>query len=71
MKPNSYNSFDEIDNQLKIISLQKQIYKQHIKLNLKSSKASFSVNSIKSEVKNALQIKLLEFVKTNLIKKLR
>lgn len=71
MMPNSYNSFDDIDNQLKIISLHKQIYKQQIKLNLKSSKASFSASHIKSEVKNTLQVKLLEFITTNLIKKFR
>ena len=71
MIPNSYNSFEDIDNQLKIISLQKQIYKQQIKQNLRSSKASFSATSIKSEVKNTLQIKLLEFITTNLIKKFR
>lgn len=68
MIPNSYNSFEDIDNQLKIISLQKQIYKQQIKQNLRSSKASFSTTSIKSEVKNTLQVKLLEFITTNLIK---
>ncbi|QCE40465.1 DUF6327 family protein [Psychroserpens sp. NJDZ02] len=71
MIPNSYNSFEDIDNQLKIISLQKQIYKQQIKQHLRSSKASFSATSIKSEVKNTLQIKLLEFITTNLIKKFR
>ena len=68
MIPNSYNSFEDIDNQLKIISLQKQIYKQQIKQNFRSSKASFSTTSIKSEVKNTLQVKLLEFITTNLIK---
>ncbi|WP_090837611.1 MULTISPECIES: DUF6327 family protein [Olleya] len=71
MMPNSYNSFEDIDNQLKIISLQKQIYKQQIKLNLKSTKSSFSATSIKSEVKNTLQVKLLEYITTNLIKKFR
>ena len=68
MIPNSYNSFEDIDNQLKIISLQKQIYKQQIKQNLRSSKASFSTTSIKSEIKNTLQVKLLEFITTKLIK---
>ncbi|AUC75413.1 DUF6327 family protein [Olleya sp. Bg11-27] len=71
MIPNSYNSFEDIDNQLKIISLQKQIYKQQIKQNLRSSKASFSTTSIKSEVKNTLQVKLLEFITAKLIKKFR
>ncbi|QRM90802.1 hypothetical protein FG167_16655 [Lacinutrix sp. WUR7] len=71
MIPNSYNSFDEIDNQLKILSLQKQIYKQHIKLNLKSSKDSLSATTIKNEVKVALQEQLLTFIMNSLIKKFR
>tara|TARA_R110000751_G_scaffold53123_4_gene115336 strand:- start:119 stop:334 length:216 start_codon:yes stop_codon:yes gene_type:complete len=71
MMPNNYNSFDEIDNQLKILSLQKQIYKEHIKLNIKSSKNSLSAINIKSEFKSALQEQVLTFIINNLIKKFK
>jgi hypothetical protein len=71
MIPNSYNSFDEIDNQLKILSLQKQIYKEHIKRNVKTAKDSFSATTIKKEVKVALQEQLLTFIMNSLIKKFR
>ena len=33
-----YNSFEEIDNQLKILKLQREINKESLKLNLKHSK---------------------------------
>ena len=71
MIPNSYNSFDEIDNQLKILSLQKQIYKEHIKQNVKNAKYSFSVTSIKKEVKVTLQEQLLSYIINSWIKKFR
>jgi len=71
MIPNNYNSFEEIDHQLKILSLQKQIYKERIKLNLKSSKNSFSITNLKNEFKGILQEKLLTFITTNLIKKFK
>ena len=71
MIPNNYNSFDEIDHQLKILSLQKQIYKERIKLNLKSSKNSFRTTNLKNEFKGILKDRLLTFITTNLIKKFR
>ena len=70
MIPNSYNSFAEIDNQLKILSLEKQIYKQRIKLSLNSSKNSFTATNIKTEFKGLLQERLLVFLKNYLFQKL-
>ncbi|WP_117880433.1 hypothetical protein [Aureibaculum luteum] len=71
MIPNSYKSFEEIDEQLKILSLQNNIYKELIKLNLKSSKNNLKVESIKNELKSVVQEKLLAFVANKLLKKLR
>ncbi len=71
MMPNNYNSFDEIDNQLKILSLERQIYKERIKLTLKSSKMNFNAINIKNEIKRALQEQLLTFVMNNLVKRFR
>ena len=70
MIPNSYNSFAEIDNQLKILSLEKQIYKQRIKLSLNSSKNSFTATNVKTEFKGLLQERLLVFLKNYLFQKL-
>lgn len=71
MIPNNYNSFDEIDNQLKILSLQKQIYKERIKLNLNSSKNSFSAMNLKNEFKGAFQEQVLTFVIEKVLSKLK
>lgn len=68
---NSYNSFKEIEEQLKIISLQKQIYKAYIKRDLKSVKGSFRATSIKEELKSSFQEQLLRFILNNWIKKFR
>ena len=71
MIPTSYTSFEEIDEQLKILSLQKNIYKELIKLNLKSSKNNLKPESIKKELKGLAQEKVLAFVVNNVLKKLR
>jgi hypothetical protein len=71
MMPNSYNSFDEINNQLKILSLQKQIYKQHVKLNFQSSKNIINVTNIKNEFKRAFQEQILSYIINNLFKRFR
>ncbi len=71
MIPNSYNSFADIDHQLKILSLEKQIYKQRIKLSLNSSKNSFTATNIKTEFKGLLQERLLVFLKNYLFQKLK
>ena len=65
---NNYNSFEEIDNQLKILSLQKQIYRERIKMNLKSAKINFNAANIKNEFKGAFQQKALTLLINNLIK---
>lgn len=71
MMPNSYNSFEEINNQLKILSLQKQINKQQIKLNFQNSKTIFNVTNLKNEFKRAFQEQLLSYVVNNLLKRFR
>ena len=71
MIPNSYSSFADIDHQLKILSLEKQIYKQRIKLSLNSSKNSFTATNIKTEFKGLLKERLLMFLKNYLFQKLK
>ena len=71
MIPNNYNSLAEIDHQLKILNLEKQIYKQRIKRSLNSSKNSFTATNIKTEFKDLLQEHLLVFLKNYLFQKLK
>jgi hypothetical protein len=71
MIPKSYNSFEEIDNQLKILSLQKQIYKEHLKLSLKSTKLNLKPATIKNELKGFLQNQLITLVSERVINKLK
>ncbi|TYB79479.1 DUF6327 family protein [Bizionia myxarmorum] len=71
MTPNSFNSFEEIDNQLQILSLQKQIYKERIKLSIKSSKINLKPVNIKNEFKGLLQEQLITFLRDFLLEKLK
>ncbi len=71
MIPNKYNSFEDIDNQLKILSLQKQIYKEQIKLSFKNSKNSLRPNNIMNEFKGLLQERLLVILRSYLLQKLK
>ncbi len=40
MAMNTYNSFNEIDQRLKILKLQREIYKESIKFNLHNAKTN-------------------------------
>ncbi|WP_299107710.1 DUF6327 family protein [uncultured Winogradskyella sp.] len=71
MIPKSYNSFNEIDNQLKILSLQKQIYKEGLKLSLKNSKLNLKPLTIKNELKGFLQNELLSLVTEKVLNKFK
>lgn len=66
---NNYNSFEEIDNQLEILSLQKQIYKERLKLSLKRSKHSFKIPNLKKELKVLLQEEIIMFLRRYILKK--
>ena len=70
MIPNNYNSFADIDKQLQILSLQKKIYKEQIKLSFKSSKNSLRLNNIKYEFRGLLQERLIVILRNYLLKKL-
>lgn len=71
MIPKSYNSFEEIDNQLRILRLQKQIYKEGLKLSLKNSKFNLKSFNIKNELKGRLQNQLLTLVRDKVLNKLK
>jgi hypothetical protein len=71
MIPDSYNSFDEIDNNLKILKLKREIYKEHLKLNLNATKMSLYPVNIMSELRESIQKKALLFIAEYLLKKFR
>jgi hypothetical protein len=63
-----YNSFEEIDKRLKILSLQREIDKESLKLNLKHSKIDMVPSRIFEDVNVLLQKKLITWLIKNLRK---
>lgn len=56
-----YNSFEEIDNRLKILNLQRKIDKENLKLNLKSSKIDLSPSVIIDDFNSFIQKKIINW----------
>jgi len=56
-----YNSFEEIDNRLKILSLQREIDKESLKLNLKHSKTGITSFSITNSFNSYIQMKTISW----------
>jgi hypothetical protein len=54
-----YNSFEEIDTRLKILSLQREIDKESLKLNLKSSKRDLVPSMTMANFNSLIQRKLI------------
>lgn len=54
-----YNSFKEIDYRLKILSLQREIDKENLKLNLKHSKNDLAFLNATNGFKSYLQVKMI------------
>lgn len=59
---NRYNSFSEIDERLKILNLQRQVYKESMKLNLNKAKTDLYPTEILGNVKGMVQKMLLTFM---------
>ena len=59
MIPKTYNSFEEIDNQLKILKLQREINKESLKLNLKHSKIDLTSLNVISSFNSYIQMKMI------------
>lgn len=66
MIPKKYSSFDEIDERLKILNLQREIYRESIKLNLNRAKTNLYPSRFMGGVGGLLQKVLI----TLIIKKL-
>ncbi len=69
MTQHRYNSFDEIDQRLKILSLQKEIDKENIKLNMHRSKNSLCPTNLLGGFDGFIKTIVLTFVTNKLFRK--
>jgi len=61
MKQNNYNSFEEIDQQLKILALKREINIENIKLNIYNSKNKIVKTNLISNITTTIQSTILLF----------
>ncbi len=71
MKLTQFNTFNEIDDRLKILKLQKEIDKEGIKLNWNRTKTSFHPTHIMGNFGGILPKLILSFFAGKLMKKFR
>ena len=64
-----YSSFSEIDQRLKILSLQREIDKESLKLNLNRLKMDLYPTRFISGFKGIVQKSLISFIATKLLKR--
>tara|TARA_R110000868_G_scaffold51310_1_gene162874 strand:+ start:295 stop:510 length:216 start_codon:yes stop_codon:yes gene_type:complete len=64
-----YSSFEEIDDRLKIVRLERDISRESLKFHLKKSKETFYPSHIFGEFSGVIQKVLLSFVLKKVIKK--
>jgi len=69
VKMKKYSSFREIDQQLQIFSLQREIDKESLKLNLNRVKVDLYPSNLMGGFKDVLQKSLLTLVITKLLKR--
>jgi len=62
MKHNKYSSFEEIDQQLKILALKREINIENIKSNIYSSKNKIFKKNLIGNVTTAIQSSIVLFV---------
>lgn len=63
MNPQIYNSFEDIDNRLKILKLQSEIDKESLKLHLKNAKTSLNPINILQEFRITLLKQVLSMIR--------
>jgi len=64
-----YSSFTEIDHRLKILSLQREIDKESLKLNLKRLKFDLYPSNFMVGFKEIIQRSLISLIATKLLKR--
>ncbi len=68
MRTNTYNSFEEIDNDLKILKLKREINKENLKFNFQRAKTDLYPSNLLNNFKGFLQQYMLAFTVKNLRK---
>lgn len=71
MRQRQFKSFDEIDERLKVLKLQKEIDQEGIKLNWNRSKTSLNPTHILGNFGGILPKLIISFLAGKLMKKLR
>jgi hypothetical protein len=64
-----FDSFDEIDQKLRVLKLQREIDKEQIKLHINSAKANFYPTNLLGGVSGIVQKLIISFVVKKLIRK--
>lgn len=70
MRKYAFSSFDEIDQELKILRLQRQVDSEQLKFHLNGLKASFYPTNILGGFKGVAKKLLLSFVAKKILKKM-
>ncbi|SHI29869.1 hypothetical protein SAMN04487911_10110 [Arenibacter nanhaiticus] len=71
MRKTSFNSFEEIDTELKVLKLQKNINKELIRFNVNKAKATVAPKNLLGGVGGTVQKVVLSFVINKILKKIR
>ncbi|MGY8916307.1 MAG: DUF6327 family protein [Flavobacteriales bacterium] len=69
MTAKKYTSFQEIDERLKILRLQKNISRESLKFNIKKSKETFYPTQVLGEFSGVFQKVILGFILRKILKK--
>jgi len=70
MKKSEFSSFNEIDQELRILRLQRQVDSEQLKLHLNGLKSSFYPTNILGGFKGVAKKLLLSFVAKKILKKM-
>ncbi|MDX1769627.1 MAG: DUF6327 family protein [Arenibacter troitsensis] len=70
MKKSEFSSFNEIDQELKILRLQRQVDREQLKFHLNGLKSNFYPTNILGGFKGVAKKLLLSFVAKKILKKL-
>ncbi|NKI27917.1 hypothetical protein HCG49_15245 [Arenibacter sp. 6A1] len=71
MRKTSFNSFEEIDTELKVLKLQKNINKELIRFNVNKAKSSVAPKNLLGGAGGMVQKAVLSFVINKILKKIR
>ena len=65
----SFNSFDEIDQKLRVLKLQREIDKEQLKLHINNAKSNFYPTNLLGGISGITQKLILSFVVKKLLRR--